>query len=121
MPEMHLRLAGFTYGACRPFTKSKERIYKFKEKGDSIYIYQNGLDKECFQYDTAYGDLEDLTRRTASKYYLIKHLILLRIQNMIDNKKVLLDWFTIFWIKNSLYLLINLPLLLKQKQKSILI
>ena len=26
MPEMHLTLLGFTYSACGPFTKSKERI-----------------------------------------------------------------------------------------------
>ena len=31
MPEMHLRESRFTYSACRPFTKNKERIQKFKE------------------------------------------------------------------------------------------
>ena len=30
------------------------------------YIYQNELDKACFQHDMAYGDFKDLTRRTAS-------------------------------------------------------
>ena len=29
MPETHLRLPGFTYSACGPFTKNKERIEKF--------------------------------------------------------------------------------------------
>ena len=29
MPEMHLKLPGYTYGACGPFTKNKERIEKF--------------------------------------------------------------------------------------------
>ena len=33
--------SAFTYGACGPFTKNKE-------KGDSRYIYQNKLDKACF-------------------------------------------------------------------------
>ena len=28
MPEMHLRQPGFTYSACGPFTKHKERIKK---------------------------------------------------------------------------------------------
>ena len=65
-PEMHLRLPGFTYSACEPFTKNKERIQKFKETGDSRYIYQNKLDKACFQHDMAYGDFKDLTKRTAS-------------------------------------------------------
>ena len=66
MPEMHLRQPGFTYIACGPFTKNKERIKKFKETGDSRYIYQNELDKACLQHDMAYGDSKDLTRRTAS-------------------------------------------------------
>ena len=39
---------------------------KKKETGDSRYIYQNELDKACFQHDMAYGDFKDLTRRTAS-------------------------------------------------------
>ena len=43
MSEMHLRQPGFTYSAYRPFTKNKERIQKFKETGDSRYIYQNEL------------------------------------------------------------------------------
>ena len=66
MPEMHLRQPGFTYSACRPFTKNKERIQKFKETGDTSYIYKNELDKACFQHDMAYGDFKDLTKRTAA-------------------------------------------------------
>ena len=46
-------------------TKYKERIQKFKETDDSRYIYQNELDKVCFQHDIAYGDFKDLTRRIA--------------------------------------------------------
>ena len=38
----------FTQSACGPFTKKKERKQKFKETGDSQYIYQNDLDKACF-------------------------------------------------------------------------
>ena len=63
---MHLRQPGFMYSTCVPFTKNKERIQKFKETGDSSYIYQNELGKSCFQHDIAYGDFEDLPRRTAS-------------------------------------------------------
>ena len=66
MREMHLRQPGFAYSACRPFTKNTERIQKFKETGDSRYIYQNELDKACFQHDMAYGDFKDLTRRKTS-------------------------------------------------------
>ena len=38
---MHLKQSGFTSSAFGPFTKSKEIIQKFKEKGDSIYTYMN--------------------------------------------------------------------------------
>ena len=65
MPETHLKQPRFTYSACGPFTKNKERIQKFKE-GDSSYIYRNELDKACFQHDMAYGDFKDLAKRTAS-------------------------------------------------------
>ena len=66
MPKMHLKQLGFTYSACGPFTKNKERIQTFKETGDTSYIYKNELDKACFQHDMAYGDFKDLKRRTAS-------------------------------------------------------
>ena len=66
MPEMHLKQPGFTYSACGPFTKNKERIQKFKKSGDTSYIYKNELDKACFQHDMAYGNFKDLARRTAS-------------------------------------------------------
>ena len=70
MPEMHLRQPGFTYSACRPFTKNKERIQKFKQTGDSRYINRNELEKACFQHDMAYGDFKDLTKRTAADKFL---------------------------------------------------
>ena len=46
--------------------KKKERIQKFKETGDSRHIYQNKLDKGCFQHGMAYRDFKVLTRRSAS-------------------------------------------------------
>ena len=61
---MHLKQPGFTYSACGPFTKNKEQLQKFKETGDTSYIYKN--EKACFQHDMAYGDFKDLKRRTAS-------------------------------------------------------
>ena len=53
MSEIHLKQPGFTYNACEPFTKKKERIQNFKEIGDSKYIYKNELHKVCFQQDMA--------------------------------------------------------------------
>ena len=66
MPEIHLKQPGFTYSACRPFTKNKERIQKFKGTGDTTYVYKNELDKTCFEHDRLYGDFKDLKRRTFS-------------------------------------------------------
>ena len=66
IPEMHLRQSQITYSACGPFTKNKDRIQKFKETGDSRYIYRNELGKACFQHGMAYGDFKDSTKRTAA-------------------------------------------------------
>ena len=66
MPEMHLNLPRFTHSACGSFTKNKERIQKFKETGDTKYIYRNELDKTCFQHHMTYRDFKDLVRRTTS-------------------------------------------------------
>ena len=41
MPEIHLKQPGFTYSACGLFTENKERIQKFKETGDTNYVYKN--------------------------------------------------------------------------------
>ena len=54
----------------RTIYKNKERIPKFKETGDTSYIYKNELGKTCFQHDMAYGDFKDLRRRTASEKVL---------------------------------------------------
>ena len=55
-----------TYSASGQFTKYKERIQKFKRTGGLRYIYQNKLDKACFQHEMVYGDFKNLTRRTAA-------------------------------------------------------
>ena len=47
MPEMHLKQLGFTYSACGPFTKNKQRIEKFMQKGNTDFIYRNEFDKGC--------------------------------------------------------------------------
>ena len=42
------------------------RIQKFKETGDTNYIYKNELDKACFAHDAAYSDSKDLIKRTVA-------------------------------------------------------
>ena len=72
MSEMHLKQPGFTYSACGPFTKNKERIEKFMQTRNTNFIYRNELGKACFQHDMVYE---------------IKHLKLSAIQNMMDTKE----------------------------------
>ena len=45
MPEMHLKQPDFTYNACGPFTKSRERFENFMQTGNTNFIYKNELDK----------------------------------------------------------------------------
>ena len=63
-------------------TKNKKRIQKFKETGDSQYIFQNELNKACFQHEMAYGGFKDLTRRKASDKILHDNAF-----NIAKNKK----------------------------------
>ena len=63
MSEMHLRKPGFTYSACGPLKKSKERIEKFMEIGNTDFIYKN-------ENEMAYGKSKDLVRRTQSDKFL---------------------------------------------------
>ena len=66
MPELHLKQLGFIDSACRPFTKHRERIQKFRETGNLKHLYRNELDKACFAHDAAYSDSKDLAKRTIS-------------------------------------------------------
>ena len=64
LPEIHLKQPAFTYSACYPFPKNKERIEKFIKSGNTNFIYKNELDKTCFQHGMAYGKSKDLAKRT---------------------------------------------------------
>ena len=66
MSEMHFKQPGFTYSACGPFTKSKERIQKFIQTGKTDYVYKNDLDKACFQHDMVCGKYKELNKRVQS-------------------------------------------------------
>ena len=62
---------GFAYSPSGQFTKTKQRIQKFKETGDTNYVYKNELNEACLRHDVAYGDFKDLARRAASDKVLI--------------------------------------------------
>ena len=68
---MYLKQHEFTSNGCGIFTKNKKRTQQLKETGDSIYTYQNKLDKPCFQHDTVYGKCKDLPRSTGSDQLLL--------------------------------------------------
>ena len=63
MTKFHLKLLGFTYSACGPFTKHRERIQKLRETDNLKYLYRNELGKACFALDAAYSDSKDLAKR----------------------------------------------------------
>ena len=107
MPEMHLKQPRSTYSACGPFTKNKKQMQKFKETGDTSYIYKKELDKACFQHDMAYEDFKELARRTTSDAILRDKAFNIA-KNMMDIKEDLLLWFINFLIKIPLYLQIYL-------------
>ena len=66
MPEIHFRQPQFTYSAWGPYTKHEQRIQKFKETGNTNYIYKNELDKACFVHDAAYSDRKFPTKSTVA-------------------------------------------------------
>ena len=43
--------------------QKSNKEYKSLKKQDSQYIYQNELDKPCFQHDMPYGDFKNIPRR----------------------------------------------------------
>ena len=43
MPELYLIQPGFTYSACRTFTKHHEWIQKFRETGNLKHLYKEVL------------------------------------------------------------------------------
>ena len=61
-----IKQPGFTYSACGPFARNKERIEKFMQTGNKDFIYKNELDKACFQRVMAYGKSKYLAKRTQS-------------------------------------------------------
>ena len=106
MPEMHLKQPGFTYSACGPFTKHKERIQKFKETGDVRYIYRNELDKACFQHDAAYADNKDLLNRTRADKILGDKAYAIASNPQYDGyQRGLAIWYTSFLTQKLLHLI----------------
>ena len=87
-PEMHLKQPVFTYSACDPFTRNRERIEKFMQTSNTDFIYRNELDKVCFQHEMAYGKSKVLAKRTQSdKVLRDKAFQIASVQNMMVIKE----------------------------------
>ena len=84
MPEMHLRQPQFTYSACGPFTKHKQRIQKFKKTGDTNYIYKNELDKACFAHKILKNKAFNIAKDR--KYYGYQKGLVSMAYNFFDKK-----------------------------------
>ena len=104
MPEMHLKQHGFTYSACGPFTKNKERIKKFMQNGHTNFIYKNDFDKGCFQNNIAYGKTK---RIQSDKMLKNKAFKIASDPNYDGYQRGLASMVYKFFIKN-LFCLINL-------------
>ena len=66
MPEMDLQQAEFTCNVCRPFTKSKKRILKFKEiEIQDTFIKTNWI-KLALNMIWLMDFFKDMSRRTTS-------------------------------------------------------
>ena len=97
MPEMHLRRPRFTYSACGAFTKTeKEYTNLKKQKIDDIFIKTNKIKTWLMEILKI-----KLKEYFLIKYCVIKHLILLKIQNMMVVEGVLLQWFINFFDKKT--------------------
>ena len=48
MPEMHLKQRRFTYSACGPFTKNKERIQNLKKQEIQAIFTKMNLIRHVF-------------------------------------------------------------------------
>ena len=101
MSEKHLRQLGFTYSACGSFTKNKERTKKKKKKQliQDVFIETKQM-RIVFNTIWILEVLKIyLEEQLLIKYHVIKHSILLKIQNMREIIVDLLQWFTNFLIK----------------------
>ena len=108
MPKMHLRQPGFTYSACGSLIKNKERMQEIKRQEiQGIFIKTN-----CIKLASNLARLMTILKiyladQLLIKHCVIKHLILLEVQYMIDFKDVLLQCFISFLIKCFLAVLFH--------------
>ena len=55
-----------------------------------MYVYQNELDKVCFQHDMVYGDFKDLNRRTFADKLFDKNFLIKKPLVVVSKTKIFL-------------------------------
>ena len=74
------------------------------------FIPENYLRRPGYTYSAFRSFTKNKERTHLIKCYSIKNLILLKIQNMMDIKAVLLQWFTIFLIRRLQVVLLKVKI-----------
>ena len=95
---LKVNFTGFTYSACRPLPKNKERIQNLKKQEAQYANIKTSYMEWLMDILQVYSEKQILI-----KYYVINHLILLKIQNMMDIKESLVSIVHTFLIKRLLY------------------
>ena len=103
MTEMHLRQLEFTYSAYGSFSKNEKKVTKgYGYRRLKIYLpKRNRQSLLSTRYRLSVLKIY-LEEQVMKKYYKIKPLVLLKIQNITDISVDLLLWFTNFLIKSQL-------------------
>ena len=96
MSEMHLTQLGFTYSACG-YTKNKETNKNLTKQ--VIHDKFIKTTQPNFVFNMAWLMRSLLEEQLLIKYCVLKHLILLIMQNMMDGNRDLLQWFINFLMK----------------------
>ena len=108
MPEMHLRQLGFTSSGCGLFTKNKDSIKLKKQESHHIFIKRNQVKFSSWHSSWRFSRFNKKNKKLLKRYYVIKHLIMLKIQNMMIIKEVLLQLFVNIFDKKIQVVLLNL-------------
>ena len=100
MPETHLRSQDLHIVLVEDHSLKLKEWKTFKKTRDLRYIYQNKLDKSCFQHNMVYSDFKDLNRRTtADKVLHDKVFNIAKIPKYDGYHVDLLHWLIIFLSK----------------------
>ena len=89
--------------------KVKNKYEHLKKQEIQHNILKKKLNKACFQHGLVYGDFRNLAKKLI-KHYVINHLIMLKIQNMMDINVNILQWFIHFLIKRLQVVLLKVKI-----------